>query len=64
MLVKDWMSKNLVTVKANDSVVKAQTLLLDKNISRLPGHGRRNASGNHHRPGHKKVTDTIWNFKG
>jgi acetoin utilization protein AcuB len=36
MLVKDWMSKDLITVKANDSVVKAQTLLLDRNISRLP----------------------------
>ena len=36
MLVKDWMSKNLITVKANDSVVKAQTLLLERNISRLP----------------------------
>jgi acetoin utilization protein AcuB len=36
MLVKDWMSKDLITIKANDSVVKAQTLLLDRNISRLP----------------------------
>ena len=36
MLVKDWMSNNLVTVKPTDSVVKAQTLLLDRNISRLP----------------------------
>jgi acetoin utilization protein AcuB len=36
MLVKDWMSKNPATVKATDSVIKAQRLLLDRNISRLP----------------------------
>jgi len=36
MLVKDWMSKNLITVKPTDSVVKAQILLIDHNISRLP----------------------------
>ena len=36
MLVKDWMSKNPITVKATDSVIKAHMLLLDRNISRLP----------------------------
>jgi acetoin utilization protein AcuB len=35
MLVKDWMSKNLITVKATDSVIKAQILLNEHNISRL-----------------------------
>jgi acetoin utilization protein AcuB len=36
MLVKDWMSKDLITVKATDSVIKAQILLKDHQISRLP----------------------------
>jgi acetoin utilization protein AcuB len=36
MLVKDWMSKNPITVKATDSVTKAQILLKDRNIGRLP----------------------------
>ena len=36
MLVKDWMSKNLITIKATDSVVRAQMLLLDRDIGRLP----------------------------
>ena len=36
MLVKDWMSKDLITVKATDSVIKAQILLKDHKISRLP----------------------------
>lgn len=36
MLVKYWMSRNLVTVKTNDSVIKAQILLKDHNIRRLP----------------------------
>ena len=35
MRVKDRMSRNLITVKANDSVLKDQTLLLDRNIDRL-----------------------------
>ena len=30
MLVKDWMSKNLISVKATDSVIKAQILLKKK----------------------------------
>jgi acetoin utilization protein AcuB len=36
MLIKKWMSKNVTTVQANDSVIKAQILLKDHSISRLP----------------------------
>ncbi len=36
MLVKDWMSKNLITVKTSDSVIKAQILLKKNLISHLP----------------------------
>ena len=36
MLVKKWMSKNVISVQANDSVIKAQLLLKEHNINRLP----------------------------
>jgi CBS-domain-containing membrane protein len=36
MLVKKWMSKNVISVQANDSVIKAQLLLKEHNIKRLP----------------------------
>jgi len=36
MLVKKWMSKNVITVQTNDSVIKAQLLLKEHNINRLP----------------------------
>jgi acetoin utilization protein AcuB len=36
MLIKKWMSKNVTTVQANESVIKAQILLKDYSISRLP----------------------------
>jgi len=36
MLVKYWMSKNLITAKATDSVIKAIIMLKDHNISHLP----------------------------
>jgi acetoin utilization protein AcuB len=36
MLVKYWMSKNLISVKETDSVTKAQLLIKEHNISRLP----------------------------
>ena len=36
MLVKNWMSKALVVIKPNDSVIKAQILLKEHNISYLP----------------------------
>lgn len=36
MLVKKWMSKNVISVQANDSVIKAQLLLIEHNIKRLP----------------------------
>ena len=36
MLVENWMSKNLVTVKTADSVIKAKTILKEHNISHLP----------------------------
>ena len=36
MLVKYWMSRNLVTVKTTDSVIKAKLLLKEYNISHLP----------------------------
>lgn len=36
MLVKKWMSKNVITVRTNDSVIKAQLLLKDHHINRLP----------------------------
>ena len=36
MLVKYWMSTNLITVKTTDSVIKAKLLLKEHNISHLP----------------------------
>ena len=36
MLVKYWMSANLITVKTTDSVIKAKLLLKEHNISHLP----------------------------
>ena len=36
MLVKYWMSKDLITAKATDSVIKAKLLLKEHNISHLP----------------------------
>lgn len=36
MLVKFWMSKNLITVKPTDSVIKAKVMLKEHNISHLP----------------------------
>ena len=40
MLVKKWMSKNVISAQANDSVTKAQLLLkhhnIDRNLDRLP----------------------------
>ncbi len=36
MLVKKWMNKSVISVQANDSVIKAQLLLKDHNINRLP----------------------------
>jgi acetoin utilization protein AcuB len=36
MLVKNWMSKALVVIKPNASVIKAQILLKEHNISHLP----------------------------
>ena len=36
MLVNNWMSKNVISVQANDSVIKAQLLLKEHNINRLP----------------------------
>ena len=36
MLVKKWMSKDVVTVRPNDTVIKAQILLKKANIKRLP----------------------------
>jgi len=36
MLVKKWMSKNVISVQTNDSVIKAQLLLKEHNINRLP----------------------------
>ena len=36
MLVKKWMSKNVISIQANDSVIKAQLLLKEHNIKRLP----------------------------
>lgn len=36
MLVKYWMSKNLITVKTTDSVINAKLALKEHNISHLP----------------------------
>ena len=36
MLVSKWMSKKVISVQSNDSVIKAQLLLNDHNINRLP----------------------------
>jgi len=36
MLVKKWMSKNVISVQADDLVIKAQLLLIEHNIKRLP----------------------------
>lgn len=36
MLVSKWMNKKVISVQANDSVIKAQLLLNDHNINRLP----------------------------
>ncbi|MGD9302472.1 MAG: CBS and ACT domain-containing protein [Desulfobacterales bacterium] len=36
MLAKFWMSKNLITVKPTDSVIKAKVTLKEHNISHLP----------------------------
>jgi acetoin utilization protein AcuB len=36
MLVKNWMSKALVVIKPNATVIKAQILLKENNISHLP----------------------------
>jgi acetoin utilization protein AcuB len=39
------MSKNPITVKATDSVIKAQILLKDRNIGRLPVMGKEDLLG-------------------
>lgn len=36
MLVKYWMSTNLITIKTTDSVIKAKLLLKEHIISHLP----------------------------
>ena len=36
MLVRDWMSKKVVTVDVNTSMQQAIALMMEHNISRLP----------------------------
>lgn len=36
MLVKNWMSKNVVTIDSENTIVEAMKLMKDHNISRLP----------------------------
>ena len=36
MLVKDWMSKNVVTVDVNDTMQRAINLMMDHRISMAP----------------------------
>jgi len=36
MLIKDWMTKNVITVTPDTSMLKASKILKDKNIRRLP----------------------------
>ena len=42
MPVKDWMSKDLVTIEEDTSIMKASRLMKQKNIQHLPvlSHGR------------------------
>ena len=44
MLIKNWMSKNVVKVEPTASVIKAQILLEDLNISHLPVLGKKESS--------------------
>ncbi len=54
MLVKNWMSKAVVTIEADDSIQAGMKLLKQHKIRMLPVTKKGQARRCHYRPGYKK----------